>query len=85
MTKTAVQALLEWLESDPDLPGFNERYADIKHQMLELEKQQIIQAYSYGWRLGMAMNEYTPEDPEGYYNTNYTENGTRKRSTGEDS
>ena len=78
MAKTAVQILLDWLESDPDIPGFNERYATIKEQILELEKQQIVKAYSYGWRLGMAMNEHTPDDPDGYYNTNYSENGTGK-------
>jgi hypothetical protein len=85
MTKTAVQQLLEWLEADADLPGFNDRYIAIKEQILELEKQQILQAYNYGWRLAMAINEHTPEDPEGYYNTNYTEHGTRKRLPGEDS
>jgi hypothetical protein len=85
MGKTAVQHLLEWLESDTDLPGFNDRYNTIKEKIIELEKQQIIQAYNYGWRLGMALNEYKPEDPEGYYNSNYTEYGTRKGVPGEDS
>ena len=83
MIKTAVQQLIEWLESDADFPGFNERYDAKKQEILELEKQQIISAYSYGWRLGMALHEHTPEDPEGYYNNNYTEHGNRSRLPGE--
>jgi hypothetical protein len=75
MVKTAVQELLEWLESDADFPGFNERYEAKKQEILEQEKKQIVNAYSYGWRLGMALHEHTPEDPEGYYNKTYITHG----------
>lgn len=84
MDKTAVQELIEWLESDADFPGFNERYNAKKEELLELEKQQIVKAYSYGWRLAIALREHKPEDPEGYYNANYINYGTRKRLPGDD-
>ena len=82
MAKTAVQLLLDWLEEDSILPGFNERYKAKVQEILNIEMRQITQAYSYGWRLAMAINEHKPEDPEGYYYTNYSDHGTGKSLPG---
>lgn len=71
MTKTALQQLVEWLESSTDFPGLKDAVSTKKHDFLELEKQQIINAYTYGWRLAMALSEHRPEDPEGYYINTY--------------
>ena len=71
MTKTAVMQLLEWLESESERTGFLERYKAKKQEILEIEKQQIIDAYNYSWRTSIALGKPLPEDPIGYYKDNY--------------
>lgn len=86
MSKTAVQELIEWLESDSEvmMPAFHEKWDQKKKEMLELEKEQIIKAYNYGWRVAIALQKHTPEDPNEYYNINYEEHGTGQRISGDD-
>ena len=71
MTQTAMQTLIEWgdkmmLEHPMKILSFAEAI-DKAEQLLEIEKEQIVDAYTIG-SYDMTEKEFKPEQ---YYNENY--------------
>jgi len=82
--KTAMQQLIEWINSEDDLLEFSNRWNPIDDivkkatQLLEEEKRQIVEACKEFGNL----NGVDEEDFEQYYNQTYNnENNTTRQST----
>lgn len=67
---TAMQELLDWLQ-DPTITSNQDKYNCIEKvkELLQKEKQQIIDAYDEGYSDGMYENEY--DKGEQYYEETY--------------
>ena len=85
--KTAMQQLIEWINSEDDLLEFSNRWNPIDDivkkatELLEEEKRQIVEAAKNGYEHPMVLNG-SDIKAEQYYNQTYNnENNTTRQST----
>jgi hypothetical protein len=69
--KTAMQELIEFIESTNNTPHVNLTIMDKAKKLLERDKEHIKMAYSDGRTNGLLKLKKTPEE---YYNLTYNQN-----------
>ena len=76
--KTAMQELMEWFYNRPEYDKTSEGYEIMTmcEILLNVEKEQIIEAYDKGVDIGLEAMELTTDylEAEEYYNQTYNQN-----------
>jgi hypothetical protein len=74
--KTAMQELIEFIESTNNTPHVNLTIMDKAKKLLEKEKEQIIEAHTNAYLIGedYIKVEYANKESEHYYNQTYNQN-----------